>query len=171
MTPDTARGVLLGNAIAKLWAKMIGTELAPQFALQSSAQQLGPSSGGGTHFATQAVRLHMHNATILMKCGAVVFAGLKAAFYRTGLEYVVGGLSDAESTEKLSRQACPFSSWHCSSEHQLRKVRSICSPLVFHPFGLVQQPIGTGVQHSTSQAFQTWSSRMLAQSQAILWLI
>ena len=104
LTPDTARGVLLGNAIANLWVKMIRTELAPHVALQSSAQQLGPSSGGGTHFATQAVKLHMHNATILKKCSSVVFADLKAAFYRTVLEYVLGGLSDAESTEKLSRK-------------------------------------------------------------------
>ena len=104
LTLDTARGVLLGNATAKLWAKMIRTELAPHFALQSFAQQLGPSSGGGTHFATQALKLHMHKASILKKCGAVVFADLKAAFYRTVLEYVLGGLSDAESTEKLSRK-------------------------------------------------------------------
>ena len=104
LTPDTARGVLLGNAIAKLWAKMIRTELAPHFALQSFAQQLGPSTGGGTHFATQAVKLHMHKTSILKKCGAVVFADLKAAFYRTVLEYVLGGLSDVESTEKLSRK-------------------------------------------------------------------
>ena len=104
LTPDTAGGVLLGNAIAKLWAKMIGTELAPHFALQSSAQQLGPSPGGGTHFATQAVKLHMRNATIPKKCSAVVFAYLKAAFHHTFLEYVFGGLSDAASTEKLSRK-------------------------------------------------------------------
>ena len=45
LTPDTSRGVLLGNAIAKLWAKIIRTELAPHIALQSSAQQLGHSSG------------------------------------------------------------------------------------------------------------------------------
>ena len=78
LIPDTARGVLLGNAIARLWAKMIRTELAPHFALQSSAHQLGPSSGAGTDFATQAVKLHMHNATILKKRSAAVFADLKA---------------------------------------------------------------------------------------------
>ena len=170
LTPDTARGVLLGNAIAKLWAKMIRTELAPHFALQSFAQQLGPSSGGGTHFATQAVKLHMHKTSILKKCGAVVFADLKAAFYRTVLEYVLGGLSDAESTEKLSCKLGLSPQWHCSSEHQLRKARSICSPLVFPLFGLGQQPIGTGVRHSTSQALRTWLSHMLAQSQVTLWL-
>ena len=70
LTQDTARRVLLGNAIAKIWAKMIRAQLAPHSVLQSSAQQLGPSFGGGTHFATQAVKLHMHNATILKKCGA-----------------------------------------------------------------------------------------------------
>ena len=46
----------------------------------------------------------MHNATILKKCSAVVFADLKAAFYRTVLEYVLGILLDAASTEKLSRK-------------------------------------------------------------------
>ena len=104
LTPDTARGVLLGNAIAKLWAKMIRTELAPHFALQSSAQQLGPSPGGGTHLATPAVKLHMHNATILKKCSAVVFADLKARNFLANLPFLRG--------------------WHCSSEHQLRKARN-----------------------------------------------
>ena len=134
LTPDTARGILLGNAIAKLWAKMIRTEVAPHFAFQSSAQQLGPSPGGGTHFPTQAVKLHMHNATILKKCSAVVFADLKAAFYRTVLEYVLGGLSDAASTEKLSRKLALLHSWHCSSEHQLRKAQSVFFPLGVPPF-------------------------------------
>ena len=50
------------------------------------------------------LRLHMHNATTLKKCGAVVFADLNAAFYRTVLEYVLGGLSDAESTQKHSHK-------------------------------------------------------------------
>ena len=146
--------------------------MAPHFTLQSSAQQLGPSRGGGTHVATQAVNLHMRNATILKKCSAVVFADLKATFNRTVLEYVLGGLSDVASTEKLSRKhALSFlHSWHCSSEHQLRKARNICFPLVYHPFRLGQQLIGTGAQHSMFQVLRTWSSRMLAQNQVILWL-
>ena len=49
-------------------------------------------------------KLRMHNATILKKCSAVVFADLKAAFCCTVLEYVPGVLSDAASTEKLSRK-------------------------------------------------------------------
>ena len=154
LTQDTARGVLLGNAIAMLWAKTIGTDLAPHVALQSSAQQLGPSPGCGTHFATQAAKLHTHDPTGLKGCNAVVFADLKAAFHRTVLEYVSGGLSDAVTTEKLSRS----------------KARSIFFPLVYHPSGLGQQLIGTDVQHSMFQVLLTWSSRMLAQNQVILWL-
>ena len=46
----------------------------------------------------------MHHAATQRKCIAVVFAELKAAFYRTVLEYVPGGLSDEASTEKLSRK-------------------------------------------------------------------
>ena len=161
LTPDTARGVLLGNAIAKLWAKMIRTELSPHFALQSSAQ-FGPSSGGGTHFATQEVKLHMHNATILKKRQPSI-----AQFWST---FQVAFWTQRQLRNSLV--SLPFlHSWHCSSEHQLRKALNICFPLVFHPFGLEQQLIGTGVQHSMSQVLRTWSSRMLAQSLAILWLI
>ena len=169
LTRDTARGVLLGNPIAKLWAKMIRTTLAPHVALQSSAQQLGPSSGGGTHFPTQAAKLHMHNAAIQRKSSAVVFGDLETAFYRTVLDYVQGGLPDAASTEKLSCKLALSPQRQSSSGQQQRKARSTYAPLVSHPFGLGQQLIGTGVRHSMFQALQTWSSRMLAQNQGPPW--
>ena len=150
---------------------MIRKELVPHFVLQSSAQQHGPSSGGGTHFATQAVKLHVHDATILKKCSAVVFADLKAAFYRTVLEYVLGGPLDAASTEKFSRKLALSPQLALQLRSSAAQGTEYLLSLVYHPFGLVQQLIGTGVQHSMSQVLWTWSSRMLAQSQAILWLL
>ena len=117
---------------------MIRTELAPHFALQSSAQQLSPSSGGGTHFGTQAVKLHMHNATILKKCSAVIFADLKAAFYRTVLEYVPGGLSDAALTEKLSRKLA------LSPQLALQLRASVAQGTEYLPFPWCTTLLGSG---------------------------
>ena len=85
----------------------------------------------------------MHNATILKKCSAVVVADLKAAFYRTVLEHVLGGLSDAASTEKLSRKLA------LSPQLALQ----------------LRAPAAQGT------VLRTWSSRMPAQNQVILWPI
>ena len=100
----------------------------------------------------------------------VVFADLEAFFYRTVLEYVPRGLSDAASTEKLSRKLAFSPQQALQPRAAATQGMEYLHSLVVPPFGLGQQLIGTGVQHSMSQVLRKWLSRTLARNQAILWL-
>ena len=108
LSGENARGILLSNHIAKVFGKVLRQQVASPFAQLVKEWQYGAVAGGGIEYPAHAVRLFLAQAHCMKFPAAIIFADLKAAFYRVWPEFALGPLlGTADREALLARSGIP----------------------------------------------------------------
>ena len=117
LAPGNARGVLLADHSAKVFAKCLRKQLLSSFSFQALDTQVGGMPGKSLDLACHLLSSRLAAAKRRGRCAAAIFLDLVAAFYRICV-------ADAARSANLGGAASPWVSllrrWHDATWWKVR---------------------------------------------------